>query len=413
MVGLVVLSRLVPGRRHQTPPASTQRPRIAAVIVAHDEERVISASVTSLLAQRYPEERFQVFVVADCCTDRTAALARSLGATVLERGPEHEGRGKAFAVAFGVEAVLGAGAGPDTGGAGFDAIAVFDADNTVDPGFFEAVAARFVDGERVVQGLVDAKNPGASWVASSSALGFWALSAVNQAPRGKLGLSCPLMGTGFVMGGAEAALYLAGAESLTDDLELGARLALAGIPVAYEASARTLDEKPTRLDTAVSQRHRWMQGRFAVAERYVPRLLGHALGRGARDDLPDGALSPGAPSLAERLRALDVAFQLVAPSLLFTGVALAGVGGAGALLRLVAPRTALSLLAPWPAFALAAAALFYAAPIPGIARFRPPAKVWLCYAAQPLYLALSAPLALRGWLGRRSSTWARTEKGAL
>jgi hypothetical protein len=395
MVGLVVLSRLVPEGKRPAPAAAGDLPRLAVLVVAHDEERVVGSSVTSLLAQRYPRDRFEVICVADRCSDRTADVARSLGATVLERGPEHEGRGKAFAVAFGVDAILARGV--------FDAVAVFDADNAVDPEFLHAVSVRLVEGERVVQGLVDAKNPDASWVAASSALGFWALATVNQGPRGRLGLSCPLMGTGFAMAKEEAAEYLRGAGSLTDDLELGARLALAGIPVAYEPEARTLDEKPVRMDTAVSQRHRWMQGRFAVAERYVPPLVARALGPSASDGPP--------ASIAERLRALDVAFQLVAPSLLFTGVALAGVGGAGAVLRLIAPRAALRLAGAWPLGALAAGALFYTLPALGIARFRPPARVWLHYAVQPLYLALSAPLALRGWLERRSGVWRRTEKG--
>jgi cellulose synthase/poly-beta-1,6-N-acetylglucosamine synthase-like glycosyltransferase len=205
------------------------------------------------------------------------------------------------------------------------------------------------------------------------------------------------MGTGFAMAIGEAATYLRGAESVADDLELGARLALDGVRVAHAPDARTLDEKPVRIGTAAAQRKRWMQGRFAVAEKYVPALLSRAAARGL--------------TLPERARTLDVAFQLVAPSLLFTGVGLAGLGTAGALLRLVAPRTALGMVGAWPLFALGAAALFYVAPIPGIARFRPPAVVWLAYAVQPLYLALSVPLALRGWLGRRGRTWDRTTKG--
>ena len=40
-------------------------------------------------------------------------------------------------------------------------------------------------------------NPTASWVATASALGFWAIAAVQQEPRERLGLSAPLMGTGW------------------------------------------------------------------------------------------------------------------------------------------------------------------------------------------------------------------------
>ena len=294
---LVLLGALVPRRRPQGTCADSELPRIAILIVAHEEERVVEGSVRSLVAQRYPEDRFVVFVVADRCTDGTAERAKSAGALVLERSAGREG--KAAAVAFGVEAVLSR--------SGFDALAIFDADNVADPDFLHAVGQRLAAGARVVQGFVDAKNPGDSWVSGSSALGFWALAALVQQPRERLGLSSPPMGTGFALGTTEARQFLTDAESLTDDVELGARLALSGIRVAYEPKAKVLDEKPAELGTAVAQRHRWMQGRWAVAGRYLPRLLGHALG--------------GDAGLGARVRAMDVAIQLALPSLSFTAVA--------------------------------------------------------------------------------------------
>ena len=84
-VSLVALGALRRRREASAPDADRPAPRIAVIIVAHDEERVILDSVKSLVAQRYPSESFAVHVVADNCTDRTADLARSAGASVLER----------------------------------------------------------------------------------------------------------------------------------------------------------------------------------------------------------------------------------------------------------------------------------------------------------------------------------------
>ncbi len=379
--------------------AAAAPPRIAALVVAHDEERVVVRSVRSLSEQRYPESRFAVFVVADHCSDRTAAVASAAGATVFERrGPKAEG--KAPAVAHGVSAIATLG--------GFDAVAIFDADNEVDPGFLAAIAARFDAGERVVQGVVDALNPDASWVAASSALGFWAIAAVAQRPREALHLSAPLMGTGFAMELTAAVRFLGDASSLTDDLELACRLCLDHVRVAHEPLARVFDEKPTTMSAAISQRHRWMQGRWSVAHRYFAAL-------GAR------AFGPGASSFAERCRAADVAYQLVAPSLLFTAVALAVFSGALTLLLAAVALSVHARLAPIPfeggfrTLALAsfvAAALYYVVPAREIARFRPSAKVWLCYALQPFYLVLSLPLSISGWLTRRRRAWKRTPHGA-
>jgi cellulose synthase/poly-beta-1,6-N-acetylglucosamine synthase-like glycosyltransferase len=371
------------------PPEDTL-PKIAALLVAHDEERVIGSAVEHLVAQAYPADRFDVFLVADHCSDETATIAMSKGATAFLR--DAGTGGKAFAVAFGVDAIIRRG--------GFDAIAVFDADNLAVPAFMAAAGARIAAGERVVQGFVDSKNPAASWVAASSALGFWALAALAQTPREFLRLQTPLMGTGFVICLDEAARFLRDAESLTDDLELGARLALAGVRVAYERHARTIDEKPVSLDTAVKQRHRWMQGRFSVAERYLPALLVEAL---------SGETKP----LAFRLRLFDAAVQLVAPSLLFTAVASASMVACGKALAWVLPDT-FAQVAFWvPArWSLSLAALSFVVPALGIAKYKPPLAVWPYYLLQSVYLALSLPLAVSGWLGRNGKVWKRTPKGA-
>ena len=384
-VSLVALAALRAKRKPPEPDESRPPPRIAVIIVAHDEERVILDSVKSLMAQRYPADSYAVHVVADNCTDRTADLARSAGASVLERsggGPS----GKSAAVAFGVSEVEARGV--------FDAVAVFDADNIADADFLTRVAARLTSGERVVQGFVDSKNPGASWVAGSSAIGFWAIAELAQAPRERLGLSTPLMGTGFAISLDEARRLLTTGGALTDDLDLAARLAARGIRVAYEARARTVDEKPTGLRAAVAQRHRWMQGRWAVAGRHVPELLRVAFG-------------PRKNGFGARFRSFDVAVQLVAPSLLFTAVAIALLAGT-ALSH--APHARFG--APLASWSLAVAAVYYLVPAAGIARHRPSVRVWLCYLLQPGYLAWSLPLAVSGFVMRRGERWIRTPKGS-
>jgi cellulose synthase/poly-beta-1,6-N-acetylglucosamine synthase-like glycosyltransferase len=383
-VGLYAVLLIALGRLRPRPSVATRRdatPRLALIVVAHDEEQVIADSVKSLVGQRYPAGRHSVLVVADRCTDRTAELARAAGARVLER--DGGTSGKSAAVAFGVEAIAGEG---------FDAVAVFDADNVADDDFVAAIAPRLVT-ERVVQGFVDSKNPRASWVSGSSALGFWAIAEGAQAPRERLGLSTPLMGTGFAMDMELARRILTTGGGLTDDLDLAARLAPLGIRVAYEPGARTVDEKPTRLGTAVAQRHRWMQGRWTVASSHVPRLVRAALAE---------------RGLMARWTLFDVAFQLLAPSLLFTAVATALLGLAALSVAWLAGRGAV----PLATFSLVAAAVYYVVPAVGIARHRPGISVWLCYFFQPFYLALSLPLAVTGFLTRRERRWVRTPKGA-
>ena len=59
--------------------------RFMAIIPAHNEESVIKNLVESLNKQNYPKELFDIYVIADNCTDATAQIAKTAGAIVYER----------------------------------------------------------------------------------------------------------------------------------------------------------------------------------------------------------------------------------------------------------------------------------------------------------------------------------------
>ena len=56
----------------------------AVIIPARNEEKVIANLLESLKTQNYPKELYDVFVVANNCTDRTSEIALSLDANVIE-----------------------------------------------------------------------------------------------------------------------------------------------------------------------------------------------------------------------------------------------------------------------------------------------------------------------------------------
>src|SRR5688572_14528989 len=93
-----VLLALLP-RRSDAPRELPANARLAVLIPAHNEQAVISATLSSLLPTIPANTR--VLVVADNCTDATAATARELGAEVVERQDRHR-RGKGFALDFGI-----------------------------------------------------------------------------------------------------------------------------------------------------------------------------------------------------------------------------------------------------------------------------------------------------------------------
>ena len=62
--------------------------RFMAIIPAHNEEAVIANLVESLNNQSYPKELFDIYVIADNCTDMTKEIAKKAGAIVYERQSE-------------------------------------------------------------------------------------------------------------------------------------------------------------------------------------------------------------------------------------------------------------------------------------------------------------------------------------
>ncbi len=103
---------------------------LVAVVPAHDEERTLPESLRSLRVQCPAPDR--VIVVADNCTDGTAALAVRLGAEVVETSANTAR--KAGALNQVLDALLPALA--DT-----DQVLVMDADSAVVPGFLATATA--------------------------------------------------------------------------------------------------------------------------------------------------------------------------------------------------------------------------------------------------------------------------------
>ncbi len=244
---------------------STRDNSFALVVAAHNEAAVVEDIVKSLKSLDYPDEKYEIFVVADNCTDETAQLARKEGAVVLERFNETK-RGKGYAMEFAFEHIFSLAEG-------YEYICIFDADNVVSPDFLREMNSKINEGYRAVQGYLDSKNPGDNWLAFSYSLWYWINNRMSQLARGNLDIGCRLGGTGFAVETELIKEYGWGATCLAEDTEFTLKLALNDIKVGWAHSAVVYDEKPTQLDTSIHQRKRWMQGLSEVATTYVKPLL--------------------------------------------------------------------------------------------------------------------------------------------
>ncbi len=237
----------------------------ALVVAAHNEELVIENLIHSLNSLDYPKELFDIFVIADNCTDNTAKIALKSGSKVFERFNK-EKRGKGFALEWMFSKIFKMNKN-------YDAIAIFDADNVVSPNFLREMNSKMCQGYKVVQGYIDSKNPDDSWITEAYSIAFWSANRMFQMGRVNLGLSNQLGGTGFVMSTEILKKLGWGATCLTEDLEFTCKLVLHGQKVGWAHDAVVYDEKPLTLKQSWHQRKRWMQGFADVASRFFFPLM--------------------------------------------------------------------------------------------------------------------------------------------
>ena len=185
---LVLLAFASFGRRSVE--AGPPRSRIAAPVPAHDEAALVGRCVASLRKQSYPEDLYDIVVIADNCTDDTAARAAAAGATVLVRTAP-DVRGKGPALRWAMDHMLERD--PDLA-----ALAVVDADSVAEPGLLGALVARLEQGAPVVQAEYLGRDEDGSTRSELRAAAFLLFHRVRFGGRAVLGLPCHLVGNGML-----------------------------------------------------------------------------------------------------------------------------------------------------------------------------------------------------------------------
>ena len=240
--------------------------RFMAVIPAHNEEQVIVDLIESLKKQDYNKELYDIYVIADNCTDRTARFAKEAGAIVYVRFDETK-KTKGYALDWFLQQKI-------KEDAPYDAVCIFDADNIVDKNFLKAMNKKLCQGETVVQGYRDIKNPTDNWITSGYALFYWTMHRFYHLARYNLGLSPLLNGTGFMVS-FDIIKENNGWKTvtLTEDIEFSLQRILKGKRLGWATDAIVYDEQPLGFKQSWSQRSRWTVGHMQCMKEYTGKLF--------------------------------------------------------------------------------------------------------------------------------------------
>ena len=238
--------------------------RFMAVIPAHNEEAVIKNLVESLKNQTYNKDLYDIYVIADNCTDNTAKIARDAGAIVYERFDRTK-KTKGYALNWFLSQKI-------KENAPYDAFFVFDADNIVDKDFIKNMNKKLCQGEDVVQGYRDIKNPTDSWITAGYAIFYWTMHRFYHLARYNLGLSQLLNGTGFMVKFDVIKPNGWDTETLTEDIEFSLKRIIKGKKLGWATDAIVYDEQPVGFKQSWSQRSRWTVGHIQCIKRYTGEL---------------------------------------------------------------------------------------------------------------------------------------------
>lgn len=366
-----VLLACLPARPMPQPKGA--RPRVAVLVPAHNEALVIESALAAIGPQL--REGDQLLVVADNCTDDTAALARAAGAQVIERQDAHL-RGKGYALDYGVRHL--AHNPPHV-------VLIIDADCQVSAGAVERLAHCCIEAGRPVQSLYLMHAPAGAGLKVQVAEFAWRVKNLVR-PRGwaRAGLPCQLMGAGMAFSWQDVTAANLATGHLVEDIKLGLELCRDGKPPLFCPAATVTSQFPTSQEGLASQRTRWEHGHLGLLLTEGPGLIRRSLAQG-NWPLLAMAVDLLVPPLALLALAMMVVFSVAWLAFLFFGILLPAVLATVNLVLLVA-----AVLLAWWRFS----------------REVIPFSV-LLYA--PFYAAKKIPLYL-GFLLKRQVEWVRSKR---
>ncbi len=238
--------------------------KLAVVIAARNEEKVINHLLDSLNKQNYPKELYDVFVVPNNCTDNTKLVSENKGAKIIDCNVPVSSKGDVLKHTF---------ACMQTNHPEYEAYIIFDADNIVHKNFLRRMNDALCAGFKVAQGYRDSKNPSDTWISSCYSLFYWVQNYFFNQARMNMGWSSSINGTGFMISKEVLVKNGFNTVTMTEDIEFAAQCAINNERIAFVKDAITYDEQPLTFSQSWKQRKRWSIGTIQCLINYFNSLV--------------------------------------------------------------------------------------------------------------------------------------------
>jgi cellulose synthase/poly-beta-1,6-N-acetylglucosamine synthase-like glycosyltransferase len=254
-IGAIVL----PERPFALATGKTVRNRVGVLVPAHNEEETLAETLATIKPQLRGGD--WLLVVADNCSDSTAAIAEGLGADVIVR-TDPLNIGKGFALDWGVRHFA---TNPP------EIVIVVDADCRLREFAIDHLTEMCSTHHRPVQArYLMTNSPNSLPYAVFREFAWRVKNWIRPLGLSSARLPCQLMGTGMAFGWEVIATANLASGELVEDLKLGLELAASGHPPIFCPTAIVTSEFPATGDGRQSQQRRWEQGHIGMILASIP-----------------------------------------------------------------------------------------------------------------------------------------------
>lgn len=244
-------------------------PFVTIYIPCHNEESVLAKTIDGLLGIEYPKEKMKIVVIDDVSSDNTLTIAQAYEQRysyvhTLERSKINRLRGKAAALN---EALTKFTRG--------EIVYFIDADHRLRPDTLIRLVRHFSN-EKVgaVSGRCIPWNKYDAIISSYVYIESLVHHRVTMYASDRLGLAPGVLGSNFCI--RRSLLEQVGGfdeKSLTEDLDLTARIYQHGHIVKYDVTSITEHEAPNSVKSYILQHLRWNRGFNDVARNHWRHIL--------------------------------------------------------------------------------------------------------------------------------------------
>lgn len=231
--------------------------RIAILVPAYKEDRVIMECVESCLRQDYPRDRYEVVVISDRMEPETNERLSALPLTLEVVRFENSTKAKALNLAM-------------SHLSGYDLALILDADNVIGPDYLNQINAAPFTGNIVgYQTHRTAKNKNTS-LAYLDAVSEEINNSILRQGHVNLGFSAALIGSGMVFDFELIKKVLSDIHAIGGfDRALELTLFKAGKRIDYLPDTYVLDEKVQNCRDFASQRRRWLSAQIHYLGEFI------------------------------------------------------------------------------------------------------------------------------------------------